>query len=437
VLRKGLQRPQAAAARCGARPGSHKQKHADEEKTMANDDTPKDALPAAPKRRRADGRRRFLRGAAAAGGAAAFGTLAGCGLGSNQEAKPAAATAAAGDGLPEVRLKFQAGFPSKDPLFDIAEDLYKFIGELSGGRMTVELLPSGAVVGAFDQADAVHKGILDGSHAVPAFWYGKDNALSLFGTGPAFGQDANTTLAWIEYGGGQALYEEIYRDVLKLDVVPLAYGPMPTQPLGWFRNEVKSADQFKGVKYRTVGLSIDVFKNMGASVVALPGGEIVPALERGVIDAAEFNNPASDSALGFPDVAKLCMVQSYHQPAEFFEILINRKVWDGLPEQYRAYWRVAVKAASAQMGWRTLDAYSKAYEELRDKRGIKFIKTPADILEAQLNAWDQIIEQKSAENPFFQKVLDSQREFMRRVVGYQTSFVVDPQQAYDHFFGKA
>jgi TRAP-type mannitol/chloroaromatic compound transport system substrate-binding protein len=404
---------------------------------MAKDDTLKNELRAAPKRRRPDGRRQFLRGAAAASGAAALGTLAGCGLGGSDQNQQAAATAGAGDGLPEVRLKFQAGFPSKDPLFDVALELYKFIGDLSGGRMTVELLPSGAVVGAFDQADAVHKGILDGSHAVPAFWYGKDNALSLFGTGPALGQDANTTLAWIEYGGGQALYEEIYRDVLKLDVVPLAYGPMPTQPLGWFRNEVKSAEQFKGVKYRTVGLSIDVFKNMGASVVALPGGEIVPALERGVIDAAEFNNPASDWALGFPDVAKLCMVQSYHQPAEFFEILINRKVWDGLPEQYRAYWRIAVKAASAQMSWRTIDTYSKAYEELRDKRGIKFIKTPPDILEAQLKAWDKIIEEKTAQNPFFKKVLDSQMAFMKRVVGYQTTFIVDPQQAYDHFFGKA
>ena len=125
------------------------------------------------------------------------------------------------------------------------------------------------------------------------------------------------------------------------------------------------------------------------------------------------------------------------QPAEFFEILINRRVWDGLPEQYRAYWRIAVKAASAQMSWRTIDTYSKAYEELRDKRGIKFIKTPPDILEAQLKAWDKIIEEKTAQNPFFKKVLDSQMAFMKRVVGYQTTFIVDPQQAYDHFFGKA
>jgi TRAP-type mannitol/chloroaromatic compound transport system substrate-binding protein len=381
-------------------------------------------------------RRRFLRRAAVASGAATVGALAGCGLGSDQSTKSAAA-GADNAALPKVTLKFQGGFPSKDPLFDIAQDLYRIVGELSGGNLTVELLPAGAVVGAFDQADAVHKGILDGSHAVPAFWYGKDSALSLFGTGPALGQDANTLLAWMEYGGGKALYEELYRDVLKLDVVALMYGPMPTQPLGWFRTEVKSAKQFQGVKYRTVGLSIDVFKNMGASVVALPGGEIVPALERGVIDAAEFNNPASDRALGFPDVSKICMTQSYHQPGECFEILINKRVWEGLPETYRTMLRVGVKAASAQMSWRTLDEYSKAFEELRDQRNVRFLETPKDILDSQLRAWDAVIAEKSAQNPYFARVLDSQKQFMKRVVGYQSLFVVDPQQAYDHFFGKA
>jgi TRAP-type mannitol/chloroaromatic compound transport system substrate-binding protein len=379
-------------------------------------------------------RRRFLTGAAAATGTLALGA---CGLGgqSNQPASGGAdASAAAG---PQLNLRFQGGFPAKDPLFDIAMDTYRLLEGISGGRIKVEMQPAGSVVGAFDQADAVHKGILDGSHAVPAFWYGKDSALSLFGTGPAFGQDANTMLAWMEYGGGQALYEEIYRDVLKLDVVPILYGPMYTQPLGWFRKNVASAQAFQGVKYRTVGLSIDLFQTMGATVIALPGGEIVPAIERGVIDAAEFNNPASDQALGFPDVAKTCMVKSYHQPAECFEILINKKVWDGMPEQYRTWFRTAAKAASAQMSWRALDEYSKAYEEMRDKRGVKFVETPKDILEAQLSGWDKLIEQKSKENPFFAKVLESQKAFMKRVVGYQAKFLNDPRQAYEHFFGKA
>jgi TRAP-type mannitol/chloroaromatic compound transport system substrate-binding protein len=380
-------------------------------------------------------RRRFLGNAAAVGGAATLATLAGCGVGGdNTQQKTSAGTAGGDTSLPEVRLKFQGAFSPKDPIFEIATEVFTFVEQLSGGRMTVEMLPAGAVVGAFDQADAVHKGILDGSQAVPAFWYGKNSALSLFGTGPAWGHDANTMLGWMEYGGGQQLYEQIYRDLLKLDVVPLAYGPMPTQPLGWFRKEITSAAQFKGVKYRTVGLSIDVFKHMGASVVALPGGEIVPALERGVIDAAEYNNPASDMALGFPDVSKICMVQSYHQPAEFLEVLINRKVWDDFPEQYRAFWRVAVKAANSQMYWRTMEVYSAAYEELRDHHSVRFIKTPTDVLELQLDSWDKIIEEKGAENPFFKKVVESQKAYMKRVLGYQTKFIVSRQQAYDHYF---
>ena len=380
-------------------------------------------------------RRRFLGNAAAAGGAATLATLAGCGVGGdNSQPQPGAATGGGDASLPEVRLKFQGAFSPKDPIFEIATEVFTFVEQLSGGRMTVEMLPAGAVVGAFDQADAVHKGILDGSQAVPAFWYGKNSALSLFGTGPAWGHEANTMLGWMEYGGGQQLYEEIYRDLLKLDVVPLAYGPMPTQPLGWFRKEITSAEQFKGVKYRTVGLSIDVFKHMGASVVALPGGEIVPALERGVIDAAEYNNPASDMALGFPDVSKICMVQSYHQPAEFLEVLINRKIWEDFPEQYRAFWRVAIKAANSQMYWRTMEVYSKAYEVLRDERNVKFIKTPDDVLESQLDGWDKIIEEKGAENPFFMKVVESQKAYMKRVLGYQTKFIVSRQQAYDHYF---
>lgn len=380
-------------------------------------------------------RRRFLGNAAAVGGAATLATLSGCGIGGDSSQPQAGAPSGGGDtSLPEVRLKFQGAFSPKDPIFEIATEVFTFLKQLSGGRMIVEMLPAGAVVGAFDQADAVHKGILDGSQAVPAFWYGKNSALSLFGTGPAWGHDANTMLGWMEYGGGQELYEEIYRDLLKLDVVPLAYGPMPTQPLGWFRKEITSAAQFKGVKYRTVGLSIDVFKYMGASVVALPGGEIVPALERGVIDAAEYNNPASDMALGFPDVSKICMVQSYHQPAEFLEVLINRKVWEDFPEQYRAFWRVAIKAANSQMYWRTMEVYSKAYEVLRDERNVKFIKTPDDVLELQLDAWDKIIEEKGAENPFFMKVIESQKAYMKRILGYQTKFIVSRQQAYDHYF---
>jgi TRAP-type mannitol/chloroaromatic compound transport system substrate-binding protein len=382
-------------------------------------------------------RRGFLKGAAATGGTAALAVTAGCGLGSGDSKPTAQAGGAAGGGLgPEVTLRFQAGFPSKDFFFDVSQIFIRIVGELSGGRLKIDLLPAGAVVGAFDMADAVHKGILDGCLAVPAFWYGKNNALSLFGTGPALGQDSSTLLAWMQYGGGQALYEAIYRDELKLDVVPILWGPMGVQPFGWFKKAVTSAEGMRGIKYRTVGLSIDLFTEMGASVVALPGGEIVPALERGVIDAAEYNNPASDQMLGFPDVAKVCMVKSYHQPGECLELLIGKRLHDGLPTAYQQILRHATRAAGAEMHWKNLNDYSAAWEDMRTRQGVEFVETPKDVLEAQLAAWDKVMAAKSADNPFFAKVLESQRQFMKRVVGYQVKFNNDPRQAYEHFFGK-
>lgn len=383
-------------------------------------------------------RRKFLTGAVATSGVAALAITSGCGLGGGDKAPEAQGGPAAGAGMgASVTLKFQAGFPAKDPFFEISSDFLRAVSDISGGTVKIELLPAGAVVAPFDMADAVHKGILDGCIGAPAFWYGKDNALSLFGTGPSLGQDANTLLAWMEYGGGKTLYEELYRDVLKLDVVPLLWGPMGAQPFGWFKSEVRSTADIKGLKYRTVGLSIDLFNEMGASVVAMPGGEIIPALERGVIDAAEFNNPASDQALGFPDVAKVCMVKSYHQPAECFEALVGKRVFEGLSPLQQAAFRHAVKAASADMHWKMLDRYSKAYEEMRDGRGVRFVETPREILEAQLGAWDKVIRRKAESNAFFARVLESQRGFLKRVVGYQVKFNNDPRQAYEHFFGKA
>ncbi|MBI1394527.1 MAG: C4-dicarboxylate ABC transporter [Betaproteobacteria bacterium] len=383
-------------------------------------------------------RRRFLKRAAAAGGAASLAATAGCGLGGSNEpqAGPSGSTGTAAAG-PKVDLRFQAGFPSKDQFFEVSQNYIRTISELSGGNINITLQPSGAVVGAFDMADAVHKGILDGCIAVPAFWYGKNNALSLFGTGPALGQDSNTLLAWMEYGGGKELYEELYRDVLKLDVVGQLWGVMGTQPLGWFKQQVASAREFKGLKYRTVGLSIDLFAAMGASPVAMPGGEIVPGLERGVIDAAEYNNPVSDQSLGFPDVSKVCMVQSYHQPGECLETLVNKRVFEGMPESYRAILRYAARAASADMSWKVLDAYSRAYDDMRTRQGVKFIETPQEVLNLQLDAWDKVIADRVDANPFFAKVLESQKQFMKRVVGYQVKFTVSPKLAYQHFFGEA
>lgn len=335
-----------------------------------------------------------------------------------------------------VTLRFQSTWPTKDIFHEYALDFAKKVNEMSGGRLKIDVLPAGAVVKAFDLIDAVHKGVLDGGHGVSAYWYGKNSAYSLFGTGPSFGMDANTLLGWYEYGGGKALYDELHDGLMKFNVEGFLYGPMPTQPLGWFKKEIKTAADLKGLKYRTVGLSIDVFKEMGAAVVALPGGEIVPALERGLLDAAEFNNASSDRLLGFPDVSKICMLQSYHQPLECFEVLFNKTKYNALPADLKSIIRYAAQASSADMGWKAMDRYSTDYNEMKSKQGVKFIKTSPEILQAQLKAWDVVIQRKSAENPFFAKVLESQKKWARRVVEWADLTTVPNDLAYNHYFGK-
>ena len=301
-----------------------------------------------------------------------------------------------------ISLRFQSTWPTKDIFHEYALDFAKKVNEMSGGRLKIEVLPAGAVVKAFDLLDAVAKGTLDGGHGVVAYWYGKNSALALWGSGPAFGMDPNMVLAWHYYGGGKALLDEIYKS-LNMDVVSYLYGPMPTQPLGWFKKPVTKPDDFKGLKFRTVGLSIDIFNGLGAAVNALPGAEIVPALDRGLLDAAEFNNASSDRALGFPDVAKICMLQSFHQSAEQFEILFNKGKFASLPEDLRAIIDYAVQAASADMSWKAIDRYSTDYVEMQQKQGVKFYKTPDAILQRQLEIWDEVVKKKSEENPLLQE----------------------------------
>jgi len=270
---------------------------------------------------------------------------------------------------------------------------------------------------------------------VLAYWYGKNSAMAIWGSGPAFGMDANMVLAWHYYGGGKALLEEIYK-TLNLNVVSFLYGPMPTQPLGWFKKVVKSKDDFKGLKYRTVGLSIDIFTGLGAAVNAVPGGEITAAMDRGLLDAAEFNNASSDRALGFADVSKVCMLQSWHQSGEQFEILFNKTKYDALPAKLKAIVANAVEASSADMSWKAIERYSADYIELQSKDKVKFYKTPDSILEEQLKIWDQIVAKKSAENPMFKRVIESQRAFAQRTTKWQNDTNVNFRVAANHFFAK-
>lgn len=361
-------------------------------------------------------RRRFLK--TTAGAAAAAGAL----------AAPMIAKAQA------TTFRFQSTWPAKEIFHELANDFARRVNDMSAGRLKVEVLPAGAVVPAFQLLEAVNKGTLDGGHGVVAYHYGKNSALALWGSGPSYGMDADMVLAWHRYGGGKELLDEIYKS-LNMDVVSYLYGPMPTQPLGWYKKPVAKVDDLKGLKFRTVGLAVDVFTDMGLAVNPLPGGEIVPALDRGLIDAAEFNNATSDRILGFPDVAKNCMLQSFHQSAEQLEILFNKPKFDSLAPELKKIIDYAVEASSADMTWKFTDRNSKDYGELK-KQGINFYKTPDAILRAQLESWDKVTAKKSTDNPFFKKVLDSQRAFAQRAVQWKHDYTVDFQMAYNHYFGK-
>ena len=331
-------------------------------------------------------------------------------------------------------LRFQSTWPAKDIFHEYANDFASKVNAMASGKLKIEVLPSGSVVPAFQLLDAVNKGTLDGGHGVLAYHYGKQAALALWGSGPAFGMDPNMVLSWHNHGGGKALLEEIYKS-LNIDVVSYVYGPMPTQPLGWFKKPIAKVEDLKGLKYRTVGLAVDIFTELGAAVNPLPGGEIVPALDRGLIDAAEFNNATSDRILGFPDVVKNCMLQSFHQSGEQFEILFNKGKLAALPAEIKSIIDYAVQASSAEMSWKAIERNSKDYEEMK-KQGIKFYKTPDSILRAQLAAWDKVIEKKSTDNPLFKRVLESQKVFAQRAGQWHNDYMVDFKMAYNHYFAK-
>ncbi len=335
-----------------------------------------------------------------------------------------------------ISMRWQSTWPQKDIFHEYALDYAKKVNDMTGGELKIEVLPAGAVVPAFGLLDAVSKGTLDGGHGVLVYHYGKQQALALWGSSPAFGMDANMLLAWHKYGGGKELLQKIYTSI-GANVVSFPYGPMPTQPLGWYKKPVTKPDDFKGLKFRTVGISIDLFTGMGAAVNALPGSEIVPAMDRGLIEAAEFNNASSDRTLGFPDVSKTCMLQSYHQSAEQFEILFNKTKFDALPDKMKAIIANAVEAASADMSWKAIDRYSKDYGELQTKDKVKFFRTPDSVLKKQLEVFDTVEAKKSAENPLFKEIVESQRKFAERAVKWDLDTNVPRRMAYNHYFGKA
>ena len=332
-----------------------------------------------------------------------------------------------------IVMKMQTSWSASDIWMDFAREYVDRVEAMSGGRIKIDLLPAGAVVAAFQVMDAVHDGVLDAAHSVPVYWYGKSKAASFFGTGPVFGGSATTMQAWFYQGGGAELYRELTQDILGLNVIGMMGMPMPAQPFGWFKEEVNTVADLNGFKYRTVGLAADLLQSMGMSVAQLPGGEIVPAMERGVIDAFEFNNPSSDRRFGAQDVAKNYYLSSYHQASESFEFLFNKDFMEDLPEDLQAILKHAVEASSTSNTALAMREYSKDLAELQSDEGVTVHRTSKEILAGQLAAWDTLIADLETDE-FNARVMESQRAWTEKVAYYELMNAPDLGLAYDHYF---
>ncbi len=356
--------------------------------------------------------------------------------------KTAAATsavAAATLAMPSIAkasttLKVQAAWGG-GIFLENAQNYVKRVNEMSGGSMKIDLLPVNSVVKTGQMQDAVHRGVLDGAHYVPAYWYSKSAAASLFGTGPCWGWSAHEMVGWIQYGGGMQLFNKLMGG-LGLNIVSFFNSAMPAQPLGWFKEQITKSSQMKGLKYRTVGLAADVLSEMGMSVVQLPGGEIQPAMKSGLIDAAEFNNPTSDSEFGMQDVSKHYHLASFHQSQECFEVTFNKQKFDGLAPEQQKILEYASEAEHSNFFWHNTMRYAEDLAKLKNKLGVNVYRTPDSVMSDQLKAWDIITKKFSDADPFFKEVVESQKVYAKKVMAYILLAAPDYGMAYRHHFGE-
>jgi TRAP-type mannitol/chloroaromatic compound transport system substrate-binding protein len=330
-------------------------------------------------------------------------------------------------------LKVQAAWGG-GAFLDDAKNYVARVNAMGGKDLRIDLLSVNSVVKTSQMQDAVHRGVLDGAHYVPAYWYSKSPVASLFGTGPCFGWSAQEMLGWIHFGGGKELFNDLMGS-LGLNLVSFFNSPMPAQPLGWFKEHIKDASQMKGLKYRTVGLAADVMNEMGLSVVQLPGGEIQPAMKSGLIDAAEFNNPSSDKDFGMQDVSKHYHLASFHQSQECFEVTFNKKKFDSLPAEHQKILEYASEAENSNFYWLMTLRYANDLVKLKRDHGVNVYRTDDSIMKKQLEAWDVVVNRISAKDKFFAKVIDSQKTYAKKVMDYLQLNQPDYGIAYKHYFG--
>jgi TRAP-type mannitol/chloroaromatic compound transport system substrate-binding protein len=314
--------------------------------------------------------------------------------------------------------KFQSTWPASLTLQDNFRFFTERVDKLTSGQVKIEALAAGQIVPAFEILDATHKKVIDGGHGVAYYWVGKSKAATLFSATPAgpFGMDHFDFLGWLYEGGGMDMYWEFYRDILKLNVVAFPIGGSSPQALGWFKRPIKNLADFKGLKCRQTGIVAEIYQRMGMTTVNMPGGEIIPSAQRGVIDCAEWVGGVEDLRLGLPQVWKYHYTPGMHESNSMLELIINGDVWKGFTPQQQEAVRSATLETFVRWGVRWQKQNADAIEEMRTKHGTQLLRTPPEILIEFLRTWDKMAAEESAKDPFFKKVLESQRTYAAKVV---------------------
>lgn len=319
------------------------------------------------------------------------------------------------------RWKLQSANPAGTPHMVLLAKLSSNIDRMSNGRLKIEVLPSGAIVKPNEILDAVSKGVLDAGQWWTHYATGKHPAGGLFSSplgGSGTGLDQMNHLAWYMVGGGRQLYLEYYQKILKADVMPFIYAPDGPEAFGWFKKPVKSVAEFVKLRFRiSSGLPTDVLKEMGGVPVNLAGAELIPAAERGVIDGVEWINPANDVKVGLQDVFKYYSIQGLHQAVDFADVVINGAKWRALPPDLQAMVEVAINANMVEAIVYFPQENARALNEIKSK-GVTIFDAPPDYAPAWIKASKKVLAQFEAKDPFFKKVLDSQRAFAKVVVPY-------------------
>ncbi len=339
-----------------------------------------------------------------------------------------AAAMAAGTAQAEVTIRVQSVLPTKADEITMLRDFGDTVSKLTNGEVKIEVLPDGAVVSARDVLNAVDKGLVEGGFAWTHYWSGQHPAAMLFGSpvaGAGVGMDNIAFVSWFMYGGGRELYDRLWGE-MNVNVKGLMLQPVGPEALGWFREPINSMDDFRKYRFRTPpGIPGQTYKDIGVASVAMAGGDILPALEKGTIDAAEWCCPKPDSVFGFQKVLKHYYLQGLHQVVVNADLYINGDVWNSLtPEQQYAMNVAADASLIRSLSYRIFEN-GKALKDLVDNHGVQLHDTPEDYFPAYMNAARASLEKNAEENEFFKEVWNSQKAFAETAVpfwaGAQTS----------------